>query len=122
MDYLLHLAKDKKLKKLIEGAKPLRVQRSKDMLFYLITSIMSQQLSAKVADTIRDRFLALYDGRIPSPDEVLATAHETLRSIGLSNGMYKMLHVLPSNMALTMKCFIKWRTKLSSHILPRSKG
>lgn len=85
MGYLDHLAKDKKLKKLIEGAKPLRVQRSKDILFYLITSIMSQQLSAKVADTIRDRFLALYDGRIPSPDEVLATAPEILRSIGLSN-------------------------------------
>jgi DNA-3-methyladenine glycosylase II len=85
MEYLLHLAKDKKLGKLIEGAQPLRVRRSKDILFYLITSIMSQQLSAKVADTIRIRFLALYGGRIPLPEEVLATAPETLRSIGLSN-------------------------------------
>ncbi|HEY4286899.1 MAG TPA: hypothetical protein VGN00_07350 [Puia sp.] len=85
MEYLLHLAKDKKLRKLIAGVEPLSVRRSKDILFYLIASIMSQQLSAKVADTIRNRFLALYDGRIPSPDEVLATAPETLRSIGLSN-------------------------------------
>jgi DNA-3-methyladenine glycosylase II len=85
MNYLLHLAKDKKLKKLIEGAQPLSVRRSKDILFYLIASIMSQQLSAKVADTIKNRFLALYDGRIPLPDEVLATAPEILRSIGLSN-------------------------------------
>ncbi|HTI90940.1 MAG TPA: hypothetical protein VL727_10150 [Puia sp.] len=85
MDYLLHLAKDKKLKKLIGGAEPLSVRRSKDILFYLIASIMSQQLSTKVADTIKNRFLGLYDGRIPLPDEVLATAPETLRSIGLSN-------------------------------------
>jgi DNA-3-methyladenine glycosylase II len=85
MNYLLHLAKDKKLRKLIEGVEPLSVRRSKDILFYLIASIMSQQLSTKVADTIRNRFLALYDGRIPLPDEVLATAPETLRSIGLSN-------------------------------------
>ncbi|HMI60763.1 MAG TPA: hypothetical protein VK518_07645 [Puia sp.] len=85
MEYLLHLAKDKKLRKLIEGAEPLGVRRSKDILFYLIASIMSQQLSTKVADTIKKRFLALYDGRIPLPNEVLATAPETLRSIGLSN-------------------------------------
>ncbi len=85
MGYLDHLAKDKKLKKLIEGVEPLSVRRSKDILFYLIASIMSQQLSTKVADTIRNRFLALYDGRIPLPDEVLATAPEILRSIGLSN-------------------------------------
>jgi DNA-3-methyladenine glycosylase II len=85
MKYLLHLAKDKKLRKLIEGVEPLSVRRSKDILFYLIASIMSQQLSTKVADTIKNRFLALYNGRIPLPDEVLATAPETLRSIGLSN-------------------------------------
>jgi len=92
MNYLLHLAKDKKLKKLIEGVEPLSVRRSKDILFYLIASIMSQQLSTKVADTIKNRFLALYDGRIPLPDEVLATAPETLRSIGLSNA--KVSYVL----------------------------
>ena len=92
MGYLLHLAKDKKLKKLIEGVEPLSVRRSKDILFYLIASIMSQQLSTKVADTIKNRFLALYDGRIPLPDEVLATPPETLRSIGLSNA--KVSYVL----------------------------
>jgi DNA-3-methyladenine glycosylase II len=92
MNYLLHLAKDKKLKKLIEGAEPLSVRRSKDILFYLIASIMSQQLSTKVADTIKNRFMALYNGRIPLPDEVLATAPETLRSIGLSNA--KVSYVL----------------------------
>jgi DNA-3-methyladenine glycosylase II len=85
MEYLLHLAKDKRLKKLIDGVEPLSVHRRKDILFYLIASIMSQQLSTKVAETIKKRFLALYDGRIPLPEEILATPLETLRSIGLSN-------------------------------------
>ena len=85
MDYRLHLAKDKKLKKLIENHEPVTVSKQKDVHFYLIASIMSQQLSTKVAQTIRQRFLALYDGRSPKPEEVLATPFETLRSIGLSN-------------------------------------
>jgi len=85
MDYRLHLSKDRKLKKLIGEHKPIKVTRRKDVLYYLIASIMSQQLSTKVADTILKRFVALYDGRIPSPEEVLATPFETLRSIGLSN-------------------------------------
>jgi DNA-3-methyladenine glycosylase II len=85
MEYLLHLAKDKRLKKLIDGHQPLTVERRKDVLFYLVASIMSQQLSTKVADSIKQKFLTLYDGRIPSPQEILDTPPETLRSIGLSN-------------------------------------
>jgi DNA-3-methyladenine glycosylase II len=85
MEYLAHLAKDKKLKKLIDGHQPLTVERRKDVVFYLIVSIMSQQLSTKVADSIKQKFLTLYDGRIPLPEEILDTPSETLRSIGLSN-------------------------------------
>jgi DNA-3-methyladenine glycosylase II len=92
MDYQLHLSKDRKLKKLIGEHKPVKVTKQKDVLYYLIASIMSQQLSTKVADTILKRFVALYDGRIPSPEEVLATPFETLRSIGLSNAKTRYVH------------------------------
>ncbi|MBS1662460.1 MAG: DNA-3-methyladenine glycosylase 2 family protein [Bacteroidetes bacterium] len=85
MEYFAHLSKDKKLKKLIETHEPIIVEKRKDVLFYLCASIMSQQLSAKVAESIKNRFLALYDNRIPTPEEVLETPFETLRSIGLSN-------------------------------------
>src|SRR5579859_5749133 len=85
MEYLLHLSKDKKLKKLIGDHEPVRIKKQKDIHFYLIASIMSQQLSTKVANTIRQRFLALYGDRVPTPEEVLAAPFETLRSIGLSN-------------------------------------
>jgi DNA-3-methyladenine glycosylase II len=85
MEYLLHLAKDKKLKRLIDQHETLSVKKRKDVHFYLCASIMSQQLSTRVADAIRQRFLQLYDGRVPTPEEILATPPETLRSIGLSN-------------------------------------
>ena len=85
MEYLSHLSKDKRLRRLLETQEPVTVNKRKDVPFYLMASIMSQQLSTKVAHTIRDRFLALYEGRIPKPEEVLGTPFETLRSIGLSN-------------------------------------
>jgi len=46
---------------------------------------MSQQLSTKVADVILKRFLALYEGSEPTPAQIIETAPEVLRSIGLSN-------------------------------------
>lgn len=49
----------------------------------LMSSIIGQQLSVAAARTIKQRFVDLY-GHFPSPDEVLATDIETLRTIGLS--------------------------------------
>lgn len=92
MEYVLHLSKDKKLKRLIEAEEPLTLGKQKDVPLYLIFSIMSQQLSTKVAHTLRKRFLALYDDRTPSPGEVLGTPFETLRSIGLSNAKTGYIH------------------------------
>jgi len=53
---------------------------------------MSQQLSTRVADTLHKRFLNLYEGRTPLPEEILATSLETLRSIGLSNAKTRYVH------------------------------
>jgi DNA-3-methyladenine glycosylase II len=50
-----------------------------------MASIMSQQLSTKVAKVIYQRFLDLYNGKNPKPAEVLATPSTSLREIGLSN-------------------------------------
>ena len=86
MKPLLHLAKDRRLKRLIDQQKePLTVSKQKDMVFYLTASIMSQQLSTKVAHTIRKRYLDLFDGQYPTPAQILATPAATLRGIGLSN-------------------------------------
>ncbi|MES1161186.1 MAG: DNA-3-methyladenine glycosylase 2 family protein, partial [Bacteroidota bacterium] len=92
MEYLTHLAKDKKLGKLISQQEPFRLSKQKDIHHYLCASIMSQQLSTKVADTIHRRFLNIYEGRVPLAEEILATPFDTLRAIGLSNAKVNYVH------------------------------
>lgn len=92
MDYLIHLAKDKKLGKLLDQQEPYRLSKKKDIHHYLCASIMSQQLSTKVADTIHKRFLNIYDGRIPLAEEILATPFDILRAVGLSNAKVNYVH------------------------------
>ena len=93
MEHLPHLSKDRRLKQLIDRhTEPLSLTRQKDVVFYLCASIMSQQLSTKVAHTIRQRFLDLFGGRAPAPEEILAVSPAALRSIGLSNA--KVSYVL----------------------------
>jgi DNA-3-methyladenine glycosylase II len=50
----------------------------------LARAIVFQQLSGKAAGTIHGRFEALYGGRAPTPEELLATPDEKLRAAGLS--------------------------------------
>ncbi|HSU26903.1 MAG TPA: hypothetical protein VLJ68_00860 [Chitinophagaceae bacterium] len=85
MHYIKHLSKDKKLKKVIEKSKPHKLVKRRNICTWLCASIMSQQLSTKVADIIYKRYLGLYDGKEPSPQEILDTPFEKLRGIGLSN-------------------------------------
>ena len=85
MHYIPHLSKDKKLIKLVENGEAIQLKMRKTICTYLCASIMSQQLSAKVADIIYKRFLALYDGKEPTPQQILDTPFEQLRGIGLSN-------------------------------------
>ena len=84
MHYIEHLSKDKKLKKLIDSREPFALKPRKKVYLHLCGSIMSQQLSVKVADVIWKRFLALYE-KHPTPEQIIATPFEKLRSIGLSN-------------------------------------
>lgn len=85
MEYILHLSKDKKLKKVIEAQEPHTLVKRKKIYLYLCASIMSQQLSTKVADVIYNRFLALYGKKEPTAQQILDTPFDTLRGIGLSN-------------------------------------
>jgi DNA-3-methyladenine glycosylase II len=89
--YILHLSRDKKFAKILAGQDCLVISKRKDVLLYLCFSIMSQQLSTRVADVIRKRFLNLYPVK-PGPDQILATPHETLRSIGLSAAKANYVH------------------------------
>ncbi|MGB4969491.1 MAG: DNA-3-methyladenine glycosylase 2 family protein [Saprospiraceae bacterium] len=87
MKHISTLNKDAKLKKLV-GSIPvesLHVTGTKsDLREYLTGSIISQQLSVKVASVINKRFLELYKNKFPTNKAILKTEDETLRSIGLS--------------------------------------
>ena len=85
MEYVLHLSKDKKLGKLVAAREPFQLRKKKNICTYLCASIMSQQLSTKVATVIHNRFLNLFAGKEPTPQQILDTPFETLRGIGLSN-------------------------------------
>ncbi len=84
MHYLSHLSKDVVLKKLIDEQEKYELEIQKNLCIYLCLSIMSQQLSTKVAAVFKKRFLALYKGK-PTAQKIVDTPFETLRAIGLSN-------------------------------------
>jgi DNA-3-methyladenine glycosylase II len=85
MQHISHLGKDKKLKKIIELQEPYILEKRKQVWLHLCGSIMSQQLSTKVADVIYKRFLQLFPKQKPAPQLVIDMPFDTLRSIGLSN-------------------------------------
>ncbi len=85
MEHLAHLSKDKKIKKIIELQQPYVLVKRNNVYLHLCYSIMSQQLSTKVADVFHRRFLELYNGIEPTPKQIAATPFETLRGIGLSS-------------------------------------
>jgi DNA-3-methyladenine glycosylase II len=92
MDYTKHLNKDKRLKKLISQQEKFTLKRRKNICVYLCASIISQQLSSKVATVIYNRFLNLFDNKEPNPQQILDTPLEKLRSIGLSNSKASYVH------------------------------
>jgi DNA-3-methyladenine glycosylase II len=81
--YISHLSKDKKLGKLLVQKEAFKLGRRKQIYLHLCGSIMSQQLSTKVAAVIHKRFLKLYAGK-PTPQKILGTPFDALRAIGLS--------------------------------------
>lgn len=85
MKHKEHLSKDRKLRKLIETIEVPALKKRRNIFTYLCGSIMSQQLSTKVADVIFKRYIKLYGGKEPTPQQVLDTPFEVLRGIGLSN-------------------------------------
>ncbi len=85
MPHWAHLSKDKKLLPVIERQNKYVLAKRKNVCLHLCSSIMSQQLSVKVADVFWNRFLNLFTSKSPSPEEILAIPFETLRGIGLSN-------------------------------------
>lgn len=79
------LIKDKHLKSLIVAHGPCRIKPSKPNQYYrdLVSSIVSQQLSTKAAETIFNRVKKGLGGNI-DPNKIFKTSAKDLRSWGLS--------------------------------------
>jgi DNA-3-methyladenine glycosylase II len=80
-----HLKKDPVMAKLIAKYGFIEVVKREVNLFEdILDSIVSQQLSLKAANTIVNRFKALYGGVFPTPAELLKTSDEKIRECGIS--------------------------------------
>ena len=90
--YLEVLSKDKKLNKILVQQQPFELLKRDNVCLRLCASVMSQQLSTKVAQVIYQRFLALFDSQEPEPIQITKTPPEILRAIGLSNAKVSYVH------------------------------
>ncbi len=91
MHYLPHLQNDAVLASIISAPLPVLESQS-NMPLKLMGSIMSQQLSTKVAAVIYQRFIQLVNSPEPTPQQVLALSAVDLRAIGLSHAKIQYVH------------------------------
>ncbi len=77
---------DAKLRKLIDRVGPckLELQHMQNTFETLLESIVYQQLTGKAAATIVGRLKLLYGSQFPTPQEIIDTADDTIRAVGLS--------------------------------------
>lgn len=91
MEYKKHLAKDPKFKKLLKLEINTPILR-KNIALRLVASILSQQLSTTVARVMYKRFLDLFDGKEPTPKQILEVPVEKIRAIGISQSKANYIH------------------------------
>ncbi len=75
---------DPVMRGIIKRVGPLAIEARGEPYEALLRSVLYQQLAGAAAAAIERRFLALFGGRIPRPEELAATPDEALRSAGLS--------------------------------------
>lgn len=86
---ILHISEnDPKIGGIIERAGQFTVKAHKDYYPSLLRAIIGQQLSMKAADSIIRKFESYFHG-IPTPELIIETGDEMLRSLGLSNAKVK---------------------------------
>ncbi len=115
MSYKKHLSKDKVLAGILKkDSHALSLQ--KNIPLRLMASIISQQLSTKVAAIIFDRFVALYPAKKPTVQKVLDTPEETLRGIGISYAKIKYIYAV-ANFCIEHKITDKKIQELSNEAI-----
>jgi DNA-3-methyladenine glycosylase II len=72
-------------------------ERPADAYGALLRAIVGQQLSTKAARTIYGRILELFDGRTPTPEQLLEAEESGLRAAGLSGRKVEYVRDLASH-------------------------
>jgi DNA-3-methyladenine glycosylase II len=75
---------DPVMRGIIRACGPFELQIRGDAYTSLMRAILYQQLAGAAAAAIERRFLALFDGRIPKPEQVLALSDDQFRATGVS--------------------------------------
>ena len=115
MSYKKHLQKDKRLAPILKGETHV-LALQKNIPIRLMASIISQQLSTKVAAIIYERFLSLYLSKKPTIQKVLDTPEDTLRGIGISYAKIKYIYAV-ANFCLEHKITDKKLQLLSNEAI-----
>lgn len=93
-----HLSKvDPLLAQLIIKYGKCKITPHTDYYAELLDSIISQQLSVKAASTIHGRVLGLFEGNLPTPQQLLEIDDETIRNCGVSYAKISYLKDLASH-------------------------
>jgi DNA-3-methyladenine glycosylase II len=78
-------AHDPVLAQLVQTFGPYKPKQQTNYYYRLVRAIIGQQLSVRAADTIEKRFIDLFGGALPEPEQILDKSIEDLRAVGLSH-------------------------------------
>lgn len=91
---------DPRLAEVIASVGPCRLEPRNGNVFHaLFRAVLYQQLAGNAAAAIERRTLALFGGRLPSPDRFLAVSDDELRAAGLSRQKMAYLRDLAEHFA-----------------------
>lgn len=126
-------AADAVMKQLILRYGPCKLTPHTDYYGELVSAIIGQQLSEKAGATIYKRFLTLFDGKLPTPEQIIAVDTEAIRGIGCSyskagymkdlaqhiiDGRLDLAHIstLPNNEVIGQLVAVKGIGEWSAHM------
>ena len=89
--YKKFLSKDPKLKLWLQNEIVIP-SPSSNITMALVNSILAQQLSTRVAEVMRQRFLALFGNKAPKAQDILRISQEQIRKIGISAKKAEYIH------------------------------
>lgn len=89
--------KDAIMKEIINLVGNYCIQLRPDPYLVLVESIIYQQLTGRAAHSIYQRFVNYYNDVLLTPEKVLSTSSETMKSFGLSNKKIEYIKLLSKN-------------------------